>query len=156
MNSRSSGGQTATEATRIGRKPTLPEADVLARMVSAGLTHRQIAEQFGVTRQAVGKRLGAPAGDTAYGRYSQHMPWPEVSTAHQRTYVYRSLQGLVKRQLGLPATPEDERSLDTFLSELNSRQVLVGYDRERGWVLVPRALRPEVAADVYWTHVTEM
>jgi hypothetical protein len=79
-----------------------------------------------------------------------------VSTAHQRTYVYRSLQGLVKRQLGLPATPEDERSLDTFLSELNSRQVLVGYDRERGWVLVPRALRPEVAADVYWTHVTEM
>ena len=137
-------------SNRPGPKATLPEKDVLVRMVRAGLTHRQIADQFGVTRQAVGKRIGSPENpDQPYGQFSAHMPWPAVTAAHQRTYVFRSLQDLVRRQLDMPMTEDHSRSLDTFLGELDSRGMVVAYDRGRGWMLVPRSTLPALPADTY-------
>ena len=139
-------------AGRPGPKATLPEKDVLERMVRAGLTHKQIANQFGVTRQAVGKRIGAdPTDGQLYGQFSQHMPWPAVTAVHQRTYIYRSLQDLIRRQLGMPMPEGNARSLDTFLGELDARGVVVGYDHTSGWKLVPRANRPGLPDDTYMT-----
>ena len=116
-------------------------------MVRAGLTHKQIAAQFGVTRQAVSKRIGSDPSNNVHGQFSQYMPWPSVSATYQRTYIYRCLQDLVRRQLGMSLTASDSRSLDTFLAELDGRGVVVRYSVKRGWKLVLRDRVPGGVSD---------
>lgn len=65
----------------------LPDVQTLVRMNERGMTHGEIASEYGVTRQAVTTKL---KGATKPRHYKRDWPW-EVDSRHKQGWLYDGL-----------------------------------------------------------------
>lgn len=110
----------------------LPPTNELAKMVEAGLTHQQIADQIeattGITvaRSTVSVAL-SKAGLARDGmRYRDELPW-RVSADHLTQYPARMLRLLGRSRAGKPLGDEEQDRLDAWLESLEERGLVVAY-----------------------------
>lgn len=92
----------------------------------------QIADEYGVSRQAVSAALQRAHLSEPRVRYDQYIPW-KVRVAHQRDYEIRMLRLYARRQLGIPNEPRDDRYLDAFIEKLTGEHLVVDYDPDEGF-----------------------
>ncbi|MER6086548.1 hypothetical protein [Streptomyces bluensis] len=115
----------------MGRKPLLPDNAQLMKLESAGLSHEQIAEKYGVSRQAVTKRFND------MGEYSQRplqdvtaaLPWDIASypskdkLKHSRAFL--GLRAFLRERMGFEVSAERSReALRVFLDHVQAGEVL--------------------------------
>lgn len=109
----------------------LPDVQTLVRMNERGMTHGEIAAEYGVTRQAVTTKL---KGATTPRHYRRDWPW-EVDSRHKIGWFYDALTFYVvdknrERILG----ERQSYRLHSFLTELEKlerrmdRPMVVDYD----------------------------
>lgn len=110
----------------------LPPTTELAKMVEAGLTHQQIADQIqastGITvaRSTVSVAL-SKAGLARDGmRYRDELPW-RVRAEHLTQYPARMLRLLGRSRAGKSLGDEEQDRLDAWLESLEERALVVAY-----------------------------
>lgn len=121
----------------------LPTAQKL-RMLHATLTYKQIAEHYGVTEQAVQKKLALDGyGPKAEAhRRSQLVPFDvDTKAGHGKMMASVNLRSHLAYRDGEALDGLVLKRLEGFWRRL-ADQVLT-YDREKGWRMVPRAPEDE-------------
>ena len=130
------------------RPRSLPDTEELVRLRDVeGLTYREIADQFAVTKGAVFQRF-RKAGLTAEGRrYADVIPWT-VREEHDQTHPIMMLRAYARRERGEQLDQRTVNMLDKWLRELRELDAVVLYDeaippspvspRSGGWAYVPR------------------
>lgn len=140
-----------------GRPSVLPSDEDLLKLYesSEDMTYPKIAAIYGVTPQAVGKRIKAAREGTKAstgGRYTRLMPWQPIRDDHGRTYVGRmvALYAKVTAEGAGAVTRNEESMLNDFLAELDKNNLVVRYryEDDKGWGL--RQRRPDDDPDVIW------
>lgn len=144
----------------------LPERDRLRTLLLSNVKVREIAATYRVSEAAVRQMISrenlTDAVTPALPSHKEFIPW-RVKVAHLQDYAVRSLR-LYARSLGLGApltNPELEAKarlgqlsveegvrltalaslraqLQGFMDKLDQLEVVVDYDREEGFVFVPR------------------
>ena len=115
----------------------LPDPDVLRAMLERGRTQREIAEEFGVTKQAVSFHVRRRNLAPAPPRHDAYIPW-KIKLAHANSHTYHMLQAYARRSEGLALKPTSAKQLDGFLRVLNKLEAVVDYNDEDGFALVRR------------------
>ena len=118
----------------------LPDPEIIRKMLERGKTQREIADEFGVTKQAVSFHVRRRNLTPAPPRYDAYIPW-RIKFDHQNSHKYHMLQAHARRQMGLELAPSVERQLDSFLRKLDRLNAVVDYTDEDGFYFTPR--RPE-------------
>lgn len=128
----------------------LPSDRELLELVEEGLTDRDIAEMYGVTVQAVNKRLRKlgvnrrSQGMLRTNALINHRWTVYVSTdadSHHHAYPSKMLRLWLRLQLGdKTVKPEDARMAAAWARELRDRGEVLCYDRVKGWFYRPRRL----------------
>jgi hypothetical protein len=140
----------------------LPDVQTLVRKVEKGMTHGEIAAEYGVTRQAVTIKL---RGATTPRHYKRDWPW-EVQTRHKVGWFYDALTyWVVDKNRERPLGERQRYRLSSFIAEKDKlerrmgKPYVVDYDPDTpvGFYFRPRRPgdpedsimgTPEVAAGV--------
>ncbi|MEU6704736.1 hypothetical protein [Streptomyces wuyuanensis] len=123
---------------------TLPDDLELRKLSAAGKTDQEIADDYGVTSQAVAYRLNRLGVFRKGPRTAvlQSMPWDlschprKRELTRQRTFL--GLRYFVMKRLGQDVSENAERDLRYFMHHVINGEVLTLHP-ERGFVYVPRA-----------------
>lgn len=121
----------------MGAPQVLPDPDVLRAMLEGGKTQREIADEFGVTKQAVSFHVRRRNLRPAPPRYDAYIPW-KIKFEHQNSHKYHMLQAYARQQEGLDLKPGAERQLAAFIRKLDELGAVVDYTEDHGFYLVPR------------------
>ena len=98
-------------------------------------THQQMADRIyaetghRITRAAVTLALMQYGLSESRPRYKQTLPW-RVKLDHIKAYPARMLRLLGRRQQGGKMTEKENELLDSWLSNLETEQLIVAYDPE--------------------------
>ncbi|MEU5957572.1 hypothetical protein [Streptomyces sp. NPDC047525] len=113
-----------------GRPSILPSDKELLKLEAAGLTHQQIGDEYGVSRQAVTKRFNTMGLFVQAIRrdVSVVLPW-DLSQVPNRSKLkdsvtYIGLRAYVRDQLGAEVSPRAERALKTFVNHVQAGEIL--------------------------------
>lgn len=120
----------------------LPDVPRLLQLVDKGLTHQQIADMHGVSRQAVTLKL---KGATEPRNYRRDWPW-EVQPRHKVGWLYQAISFYqVSRTKERPLTQRERQRLSVFLDTMDGfrasgRDMVVDYfpDTAAGFLLRER------------------
>lgn len=129
--------------TGPGRPSLLPSDAELLKLDAAGLTHREIGDQYGVSRQAVTLRFNnmGEYAQAARRDVSAVLPWDltqhPASSTLKNSEAYMGLRAFVRQRLGVETSPRAQLSLKTFLNHLRAGEIL-DLDPVRGVVWVSR------------------
>lgn len=131
----------------MARKRLLPSDREVKRLVDKGMTHTEIGEKFGTTRQAVATALSR-AGLTDKHRCST-VPW-RVKMGHHTNYNLRMLRAHDRILRGDEISDAERHRHDLWVERLREYgDMVVDYnpDFEEGFYWVPR--RPGIDLDVF-------
>ena len=101
-------------------------------MVSAGMTHQQIADSVAaqrgrpVSRSAVSAALHRAGASRTNPSYRDVIPWT-VHSPHQRAYQMRMLRLLGRRRQQLTMSGEDAARLSSWFGQLERLKLTVAY-----------------------------
>ncbi|MCX5201499.1 hypothetical protein OG897_08550 [Streptomyces sp. NBC_00237] len=120
----------------------LPDKHQLIKWRVAGLTHKEIAEKYGVSRQAVTNKLDKEMSiPLASVDIAELLPWPFAEAPKKRDFlrqhVYKGLRGLLAYRNGRPTTKEDFAARRTLINHLLLGEV-VTFRIDEGFSYVPR------------------
>jgi hypothetical protein len=111
----------------------VPDKNTLERWRDEGYTQAQMVEltlsEFGevVSRSAIANAM-ARYGLSAVGpRYDEEVPW-QINATHATAHPLRMLRLLGRRNATDDLGEEESRQLDSWLQQLDERQLIVGYD----------------------------
>lgn len=94
----------------------LPDVPTLLRHIDQGMTHKQIGELYGTSRQAVGLKL---QGAVEPGPRRRDWPW-DVQTRHKRGWLYTALSCYVIAQSKeRPLRQQERYTLKGFLDMMD-------------------------------------
>lgn len=122
---------------------TLPDNLELLTLDAAGKSHQEIADKFGVTRQAVQKRFSAMGLHIKgpKGRLAASLPWDIAGREDKRrlknSTPFHGLRAFLRVRFGEQLTARSQVALSHFESHLKAGEVLALFDGE-GFVYVPR------------------
>lgn len=124
-----------------GRK-ILPDVPRLLQLVDKNMTHQEIADMFGTSRQAVTLKL---KGATNPRNFRREWPW-EVQPRHKTGWLYRAISYYTIAQTKeRPLTEPERQRLSAFLETMDSfraagRDMVVDYypDTAAGFLLRER------------------
>lgn len=110
-------------------QPTLvPDKSTLRRLIEdEGLTHREIAAQYGVARTSISAAAVKYGLSAQMTRHEDTVPW-KVKVRHAREYPVRMLRLLGRRRKGMSLSANEEKMLDGFLAKLTDEKAVVAYD----------------------------
>lgn len=149
--------QAPTQRVRHGgRQSALPPGDELEQLLAQpGMTQQMVAEQYGVTFQAVSAKLKRHRAGRAEGNWQKY--WPKdwfnghgVRTDHANTYVYRQVLNYTKRRQGVALDDNATQKLDSFLDVLRSNDLVVFYEYDDANGFRLRARRADDDPNVIW------
>jgi hypothetical protein len=126
-----------------------PSDEKLRELLDQGLTQKEIGERYGVRRQTVGywvKRAGLSNRATAI-THKDYLPWNVRDTDHHDS-IARALRWYSTLQQGGELDYVAKREVQRLLDFLKARNVVVNYDRDRGFFLVPRKPGVDKATDI--------
>ena len=132
------------EKSRKTTPGKLPDGAELERLNSIeGLTYQQIAERYDASTNSVYRKL---ANYRRHPKVVQRLhldtiPWKGVLRKHTSLYDGVMLAALDDRNHGRELPPVKDRSLTSWLKMMDENNLVIDYDREKGWLRVPR--RPE-------------
>lgn len=117
----------------------LPDVPTLLRHVERGMTHQEIGDLYGTSRQAVTIAL---RGTTDRHPAKRSWPW-EVQTRHKRGWMYLALSAYVIAQTKeRPLRKDEQHTLASFLDMMDgySDSYVIDYfpDNPHGFQLRPR------------------
>ncbi len=132
----------------MGAPRRLPDSDELRRLrVVEKKTYGEIAEMYGVTKQAVHLALQQAKLVKPRPRYEDEIPW-RIAMHHATSGVLQNLRNAARLKHGLKTSPPSkERYVRNWLEKLDMPRdgaphgVVVDYDRdyyEDGFAYVPR------------------
>jgi hypothetical protein len=130
--------------------PKLPPDPVLLKLVRSGLSNSEIARLYGVTPQAVSKKVLAlgirrlPVSDEVNAGLRQR--WGDIysnpsSDSHHLTHPAKALKIWLRYRLGDSKLSQDQVSLaKAWIRGLSERDEVLCYDRDHpgGWYYRPR------------------
>ncbi|WP_369272402.1 hypothetical protein AB5J55_22560 [Streptomyces sp. R11] len=112
------------------RPSKLPSDAELLKKEAAGLSHAEIAAEFGVTRQAVTKRFNLMDryARQEYRDVAKVLPWdlaslPAKDVIHNDE-SFMGLRAFVRQRMGAEVSVRSQLALRTFLNHLNAGEVL--------------------------------
>lgn len=117
----------------------------IKRLISDGWTQGQIADYYGVTAQAVSKRLKKEGQPNQRVSYETH-PWSGVREEHRQDMARRHLLNYGRTLAGQDVAPHLAAAMNNFFADLDARGVAVHYTPERGYHPVAR----RNGVDGYW------
>ncbi|MGQ5602961.1 hypothetical protein [Streptomyces sp. EKS3.2] len=112
------------------RPSKLPSDAELLKREAAGLSHAEIAAEFGVTRQAVTKRfnLMEKYARQEYREVTNVLPWDLAQHSDKdglkNSEAFTGLRAYVRQRMGGEVSPRSELALRTFWNHLESGEVL--------------------------------
>lgn len=119
----------------------LPPGDEVVRLVrEEGVSTRELAGRYGVTRQAVQYCLranGVELAPAAAGYVKLDLPW-KVRVEHNWSYEIRMLRALARVDAGLPVREDERRQADAWAEKIRREGNVVSYHPDMGFQLVPR------------------
>jgi DNA-binding CsgD family transcriptional regulator len=113
-----------------------PDETTLREMVRTGMTDVEIGDQYGVARQTVAYWRGRSHIKRRNGvmSHKQWIPW-ELNAADAHDSVAKRLREHSTIQQGGKLDTAAKLRLDKFLAFLREEDVVVDYDREKGFQL---------------------
>lgn len=126
---------------------SLPNDTKLTELFSRGLKNLEIAEQYGVTRQAVSKRrrlMGLSAHGLALREAAEllRQVWDikpmDGAGKHTGLHQYVYLRALLRLRLGDQIHPDDMQNIRGWVPRLRAQNVVVTYSRDEGFFFTPR------------------
>lgn len=111
----------------------LPPAAELQKMLDAGMTHQEIADEIAkrtgepVARSTVSAAISRAGLSGTMPRYREVIPW-KVKVGHLNEYPARMLRLYGRRRDGYSLTDEEAKRLESWLLMLDSENAVVGYD----------------------------
>lgn len=119
----------------------VPDRLELKRLLDKGLTQKEIAERFGVSRSAIAMAkmtYGLEAGKTRE-RFADMLPWT-LQPEHRMHWDARMLRLEARRQRGQDLTDDELRWLQGWRSDLDEKNAVVMYNgrTREGFHWVPR------------------
>lgn len=114
-----------------GTRPT----DTLLRVMAGTMTDQEIADKYGVTRPAViywRKQAGVSRGLPPRLNHKQFIPWTVAEKDAQHHFA-RMLRAYSTRQQGKPLRDTEANQLDRLIAHLRTHNLVIDYDRARGW-----------------------
>lgn len=131
----------------MARPRILPDADELHQLrVVEGKTYAEIAEKFGVTKEAVRLALTQARLTKPRPRYAEEIPWV-VAIEHSNDYRLSMLRTAARLEHGLPVPEYKARYVRNWIENLKRPRpdapngVVIDYDRDfyaEGFAYVPR------------------
>lgn len=132
----------------MGRPGGGPDRDALrSLLVDEKLTHQQIAERYGVTRQAVSYWIQSKLPDMSgrsHNIYPEVRPWGAIASGDEQDSIYRALIFWAKQRRGEDISAAGQRELARLLEFLEEENVVVDYSRDQGWMF--RRRNPDIDA----------
>lgn len=124
--------------SELGR---VPERAALEQLLGAGLTQKQIAERYQVSRSAIAmaiSRLGLRSARPRE-RYMDTLPWT-LSPRHRYDRDAKNLRLEGRRRRGLSLSDEEIQRLTAWRAELDRLNAVIVYDArtESGFYWLPR------------------
>ncbi|MEU1071543.1 MULTISPECIES: hypothetical protein [unclassified Streptomyces] len=128
----------------------LPDFNTLVRLSQRGLSDDAIGKEYGTTGQAVNKALvlGGYRRTTTVKLVNELIPWDVKTTkgvaqagetSHHNTYPCKLLRAYMRTRLGDETiTKANITDADRFAGRLRRENVVLDYDREKGFSYVPR------------------
>ena len=119
----------------------LPPTTELQKMVDKGMTHAQIAQELTETtghkiaRSTVSAALSRAGNSDQGTRYADEIPW-RVQVEHLTQYPVRMLRLLGRRNQKIELRPDEAQRLDSWLSNLSQKHLVVAYSPEAGFLYV--------------------
>ncbi|MGI5196946.1 hypothetical protein ACQEVY_25505 [Streptomyces sp. CA-288835] len=126
-----------TDNREIGmRKRVLPDNAELLKKVEAGMTHEDIAKEYGVSHQAVTKHFNS-MGEYRKGPQSDVtsvLPW-DLSNHPQKQKIscqrsFLGLRAFLRERMGLEVSRRSQQDLRAFLNHVERGEVLELDDAE--------------------------
>ena len=114
----------------------------LKRLMDAGMSNKQIADRYSVTREAVRQAFAKHEirNSPERTRHAKHLPW-RVRSDHTDDMLAKRLRAYSKRQQNQPLAARDERLLDEWVSYMDGNN----------WTSVPLSVHYDRAdADGFW------
>lgn len=112
------------------RPPKLPSDAELLKREAAGLTHKEIADEFHVSRQAVTKRFNDMDryARAEYRDVARVLPWniaehPAKDSIH-KDESFMGLRAYVRERMGAVVSPRSLLALRTFRKHVEAGEVL--------------------------------
>lgn len=111
----------------------LPDGSELLRMVRAGMTQQEIADETyqrtgqKVTRAAVSAALARAGAPPMRNRYPELLPW-RVKVEHDNHYALRMLRAEARQRRGEELPEREVTRLETWKQTLTQNGVVVHYD----------------------------
>lgn len=118
-------------------RPRVIEREDLARKLRSGMSQKDIATDYGVSRSAVAQavaRFGLTRRE--HIRYDREIPWT-VAREHDGSVIVRRLRTLARIDRGLPVSADSRRYAEQLAQWMRENQVVVQYTRDRGFAFVP-------------------
>lgn len=129
----------------------LPDNAELLKLEEAGLTHQEIAERYGVTRQAVTWRFN-DMGEFKRGKLqdvTEAMPWAlsdhPAKKALWKQAAFLGLRAFLRERLGMDVSDRSRQALKAFLNRVENGEVLTVEDRGACYVARDRDLDGDLA-----------
>lgn len=108
----------------------LPSDTELRRHVSVDrMTYKQIGELYGVSEQAVYRKMNAMNATTPRPDYSEIIPY-RIATRHQKAMPMRHLRAFARQRTGLEVNPDELRRMNVWIEMLTENDLVVCYDPE--------------------------
>lgn len=121
----------------MGAPNILPDPSEIRKMLERGRTQREIADEYGVSKQAVSFHVRRLDLKPPPPRYDAYIPW-RIKMEHANSHKYHMLQAYARRQEGLQLSSTAAKQLDGFLRKLDRLNAVVDYNDVDGFYLTPR------------------
>lgn len=134
----------------MARKRLLPSDSELKRLVDKGMTHKEIGDKYGTTRQAVATALSRAGLTDQHLADSIPEEWRPIMTKHHRSYNMRMLRAHDRVLRNDPTLSDEERHRhQLWLDRLADDDAVVDYNPKYvdGFYFVRR--RPGIDTDVF-------
>lgn len=133
----------------------MPDEALLRQMRRDGMSQKDIAAELGVTRQSVANWLAKLNLPTRISRipsveprsHKAALPWTIRGEDHH-DLIARALRWHHAAEQGEDLSPAQQREVDRLTSFLTARDVVVDYDRDKGFILRPRNPDIDDPADI--------
>lgn len=116
-----------------------PDLVALRNMRSRGMSNREIADAYGVSRQAIdywARKYGLMPEKERY-THKDYIPWTVLAADHNDG-IARVLRWYSKQQQGGEISDVAKAQIDKVLRFLKRENVVINYTEEDGWHMVPR------------------
>ena len=124
--------------------PTLvPDKGTLRHLIQdEGMTHREIAEKYGVARATISAACAKYGLSGTMTRHDDTLPW-KVLVRHTRLYPARMLRLLGRRRKGMELNETEDKLLDSFVLTLTNEDAIVAYqpDSDEGFLYIDAKYR---------------